>query len=120
MSHYTSWDYKHLWLCLNHLVVYESDNGIKLYSDTSFMCLCGVAGCVCWDLAWGHNASSLLPVMPQTACSLQQPYILPIFMQGKAGLTRRLKPLSKRQPTHHLCLSLVQLHIQNKIVYLTL
>lgn len=54
MSHYTSEDYEHLWLCLNHLLVYESDNGIELYCDTSFMCLCGVAGCVCWHLAWGH------------------------------------------------------------------
>lgn len=99
--------------------MYESDNGIKLYSDTSFMCLCGVAGCVCWDLAWEHSASSLLSCPPNLC--LQQPYILPIFMQGKTGLTCWLKPLSKRWPTHHLCLSLIQFHIQNdKIIYLTL
>lgn len=49
-------------------------------------------------------------------------------MQDKIGPTRipaeartRLKPLSKRQATHLLCLSLIQFHIQNdKTVYLTL
>uniref|UniRef100_A0A8D2PUD2 Uncharacterized protein n=1 Tax=Zosterops lateralis melanops TaxID=1220523 RepID=A0A8D2PUD2_ZOSLA len=30
MPRCTSWDYKHLWLCLNHLVACESDNGVKL------------------------------------------------------------------------------------------
>lgn len=59
---------------------------------------------------------------------VQQPHIPPVFMQGKIGLTcipadarKRLKPLSKRQPTHLLCLSLIQFHIQNdKTVYVAL
>lgn len=68
----------------------------------------------------GTQCLKFTPCCAPNLC-LQQPYILPIFMQGKTGLTCRLKPLSKRQPTHHLCLSLIQFHIQNdKIVYLTL
>lgn len=126
MPRCTSWDYKHLWLCLNHLVVCESDNGIKLYSDTCFMCLCGVAGGVCWGLAWGHSASSVRSVEPQVAvcssltshqfsCKARLGWRIP------ADARKRLKPLSKRQPTHLLCLSLIQFHIQNdKTVYVAL
>lgn len=60
----------------------------------------------------GGQCLKFTPCCAPNLC-LQQPYILPIFMQGKTGLTCRLKPLSKRQPMHHLCLSLIQFHIQN-------
>ena len=124
MSHYTSWDYKHLWLCLNHLVVYESDNGIKLYSDTSFKCLCGVAGCACWDLAWGHSASSLLPVVPQiSACSslTSCQFSCKARLDWRVGWSHYLKDSLHSLRITCVCLSLIQFHIQNdKIVYLTL
>lgn len=60
------------------------------------MCLCGVAGGVCWDHAWGHSASSMCSVEPQMgACSSLTSH----QFSCKATLdwhVSQLKPLSRR------------------------
>lgn len=63
MPRCTSWDYKHLWLCLNHLVVCESDSVILI----AIWSVCVVWQGVCTGMV--QRATGMCSVEPQMGAS---------------------------------------------------
>lgn len=92
--------------------------GFRIISISPKICILKPVLCVC--VVWQSVCAGILheDTVPQVYSLLCPRSLLgavshPHSLPGKTGLMCRLMTPAKRQPVHHLCLSLVQFHIQS-------